>query len=81
MPEADPEPKVPPESGRTPVVGSWRRCPVRGETEIHGRQTVCSARCRRERSCQREQAARQARDREIRTLLETALKKLGGGGP
>jgi hypothetical protein len=44
-----------------------------------GRQTACSARRRRERTRQREQAARQARDREIRALLETALKRLQEG--
>jgi hypothetical protein len=81
MSQADPEPKVPPETVRTPVVGSGRRCPVCGETELSGRQTACSAACRRERTRQREQAARQARDQEIRALLETALKKLQEEGP
>jgi hypothetical protein len=41
----------------------------------------CSASCRRERTRQREQAARDARDQEIRALLETALKKLQEGVP
>ena len=76
------EPEVPPETVRTlsssPVVGS-RRCPVCGKEELRGRQTVCSASCRRERTRQRERAARKARDREIRLLLETALKKLQEG--
>jgi predicted nucleic acid-binding Zn ribbon protein len=79
MSEADPEPKVPPESVRTPVVGSRRRCPVCQAVDLTGRQTACSASCRRERSRQRETAARQARDREIRALLETALRKLQEG--
>ena len=39
----------------------------------------CSASCRWERTRQREQAARDARDQEIRALLETALKKLQEG--
>ncbi len=81
MSQADPEPKVPPESVRTPVVGSGRRCPVCGETKLRGRQTTCSASCRRARTRQREKAARQARDREIRVLLETALRKLQEGVP
>jgi predicted nucleic acid-binding Zn ribbon protein len=82
MSAADPEPNVPPESVRTlsssPMVGS-RRCPVCQEADLTGRQTVCSARCRRERTRQRESAARQARDQEIRALLETALRKLQEG--
>jgi len=79
MSEANPEPKVPPESVRTPVVGSPRRCPVCQAVDLRGRQTVCSARCRRARTRQRETAARQARDQEIRVLLETALRKLQEG--
>jgi hypothetical protein len=47
--------------------------------DLTGRQTVCSASCRRARTRQRETAARQARDREIRMLLVTALKKLQEG--
>jgi hypothetical protein len=69
----------PPESVRTPVVGSGRRCPVCQAVDLTGRQTVCSARRRRERTRQREQATRQARDREIRALLEAALRKLQEG--
>jgi hypothetical protein len=69
-------PKVPPETVRTPVVGSGRRYPLCGETELHGRQTACSATCRRKRTRHRGPAARDARDREIRALLETVLKKL-----
>ena len=72
----DSEPEVPPESVRTSVVGSGRRYPVCGETELHGRQTACSATCRRERTRHREPAARDARDREIQALLEMVLKKL-----
>ena len=36
MSEAGPEPKVPPESARTPVVGSRRRCPVCREADLTG---------------------------------------------
>ena len=84
MSDVDPRPKVSPESVRTPssipVVGS-RRCPVCLAVELTGRQTTCSASCRRERTRQRETAARQARDREIQVLLEAALEKLQEGGP
>jgi predicted nucleic acid-binding Zn ribbon protein len=66
---------------RAPVVGSRRRCPVCQAVDLTGRQTVCSTRCRRARTRQRERAARQARDREIRALLEMALRKVEEGGP
>src|SRR5512142_2701469 len=46
MSEANAPPEVPPESVRTPVVGSPRRCPVCQAVDLTGRQTVCSARCR-----------------------------------
>jgi hypothetical protein len=81
MSEANAPPEVPPESVRTPVVGSPRRCPVCQAVDLAGRQTVCSAACRRGRTRQRGMAARQARDREIRALLEMALRKLEEGGP
>ena len=79
MPRANLQREVPPESVRTPVVGSGRPCPVCQAVDLTGRQTVCSARCRRERSRRREQAAREARDQEIRVLRETALRKLQEG--
>jgi predicted nucleic acid-binding Zn ribbon protein len=81
MSAVDPEPEGSPESVRTPVVGSGRGCPVCQAADLTGRQTVCSASCRWERTRQRETAARQARDREIRVLLETALRKLEDGRP
>ena len=74
MSAVTPEPKVPPESVRTPVVGSPRRCPVCQAVGLTGRQTVCSASCRRERTRQRERTAHEARDREVRALLETAKR-------
>jgi hypothetical protein len=63
-----------------PVIGS-RQCPVCRKQELQGQQTVCSAACRRERSRQREAEARRARDQEIRTLLEEALRRLGEAVP
>jgi predicted nucleic acid-binding Zn ribbon protein len=80
MSEVPPESKVPAETVRTPVVGS-RRCPVCGAEDLQGRQTACSASCRRERTRQREKAAREARHWEVRALLEAALEKLQEGGP
>jgi predicted nucleic acid-binding Zn ribbon protein len=72
--------QVPPESVRTPVVGS-RWCPVCEVAELRSRQTVCSATCRRERSRRREAERIRVRDREIRGLLEAALRKLKDGAP
>jgi hypothetical protein len=72
--------EVPAETVRTPVIGSGR-CSVCEVVELRGRQTVCSAACRRERSRRREAERRQARDREIAALLEAALRKLEKGSP
>lgn len=77
---ADSAPEVPPESVRTPVIGS-SRCYVCEVVKLRGRQTVCSAACRRERSRRREAERRRARDREIAALLEAALRKLQEGTP
>ncbi len=72
--------EVPPESVRTPVVGS-SRCSVCEVAELRGRQTVCSAACRRERSRRRAAERWRARDQEIAALLEAALRKLEKGSP
>ena len=76
-------PEVPPASVRTPpgagLLGS-SRCPVCQAAELRGRQTVCSARRRRERSRRRPDEARRARDEAIRRLLEAALRVLNVGG-
>jgi hypothetical protein len=55
-------PHVPPETVRTPVGGS-RRCPVCDQSELRGRQTACSAACRRERSRRRTAEAQRRRGR------------------
>ena len=81
VPHVPPEPKVPPGSVRTPVVGSRAMMPGLPEGGPDGSETVCSASCRRERTRQREEAAREARDREIRAFFETALRKLHEGVP
>jgi hypothetical protein len=89
MSSSSPAPEVSPAGVRTPldtaltgqsVIGS-RRCSVCGVVELRGRQTVCSAACRRERSRRREAERRRARDREIRALLEAALRKFEEGSP
>jgi hypothetical protein len=61
------------------LVGS--PCPVSQERPLRRRQTVCSGSCRAKRWRARQVDQRRAsvsRDEEIRALLETALKKLGG---
>ena len=73
MAKVVPRAEVPPESVRTPVIAS--SCPV-CERDLAGRQTACSAACRRRRSREREAAIRATRNREIRALLEAALRKL-----
>jgi hypothetical protein len=57
-----------PDSVRTPVVGSL--CPVCRRVPLKGRQTVCSAACRRRRSRQREAEARTLREHAERATLE-----------
>jgi hypothetical protein len=59
------------------VVGS--PCPICRRVALRGRQTVCSAACRRRRSREREASKRARRDQKIRALLGAALRKTGGG--
>src|SRR5438094_585715 len=65
-------PEVSPESVRTlsggVLVGS--PCPVCGRVELRGRQTVCSAACRRERSRQKQAAELEALVTSIGQALE-----------
>lgn len=73
MSSADSAPQ--PGSGgvRTPSVGvvvGSRPCPVCGTRELEGKQTVCSGKCRVERSRRRREDALRTRDDEIRALLE-----------
>jgi predicted nucleic acid-binding Zn ribbon protein len=74
MPDPDRAPEVSPEGVRTLLVGSL--CPICGRAKLRGRQTVCSARCRRVRSRQRDEGRRQARNREIQALLFTAQESI-----
>lgn len=57
------------------VVGS-RRCPVCQEQPIHGRQEVCSGKCRAALSRRRKAEAQRARDERVRELLNAALAAL-----
>jgi predicted nucleic acid-binding Zn ribbon protein len=68
-------PEGPLESVRTLLIRS-PRCSVCRQTPLQGRQTVCSAACRRARSRQRRAARLAARDAELRRLLAAALAML-----
>lgn len=77
------EPEVPLPGVRTPLrgdAGGATLCPTCRRAPLRGQQTVCSPRCRVRRHRERRDAARRARDREIRGLLEAALRKLVEGG-
>jgi hypothetical protein len=64
---------------RTRACGRLPAVPVSDQSELHGRQTVYPAACRRERSRPRAAERREGRDRGIRVLLETVLRKLEEG--
>jgi predicted nucleic acid-binding Zn ribbon protein len=73
--------QVLPEAARALVGGSLvdsgdRRCPV-CQKPLRPRQRACSGRCRAEISRQRKDQARQARERQIQTLLRAALDLMG----
>jgi predicted nucleic acid-binding Zn ribbon protein len=78
MPEALPRPEVPAESVRTLpdsllVVSLCPVCEVNG---LRGRQTVCSAACRRERSRQRQESALRAEVLALRAQADALLAKV-----
>ncbi len=85
MPERKPTPTpdLSPQSVATPsMVAS---CPVCGRL-LTGRQTVCSGRCRIQRSMARRKAKQRERDAKVRLLLTEALGLLSeakdtGSGP
>ena len=79
MSEAQHVRKVSSEAVRTPVVGSSRPCRGCGINLGPDRKGVyCSARCRARDHRRRREVTLRTRDQEIRTLLEAALRKLGG---
>ena len=56
--------------------GSDRLCPVCHRVALQGRQTVCGAPCRIERSRQRKAQAQVDRDSKVRLHLKAALELL-----
>jgi hypothetical protein len=69
MKAPNPGPAVSVESVRT-LHG--RLCPICDARELRGRQTACSAACRRERSRQLAAARIEHRERRLRSALERA---------
>ena len=77
-----PDRQVSPEAVRALVTGhgvdsAQRLCPV-CRAQLTGRQRACSGKCRAALSRWRRAQGREARDQEIRALLEAALRKLEG---
>jgi predicted nucleic acid-binding Zn ribbon protein len=81
MPSRSPGAQVSPETVRAPVVASPRAtCEACGAPMAERKgKSACSAKCRAVLSRRRHDEVRQARDHEIRALLELALTKLGKG--
>jgi predicted nucleic acid-binding Zn ribbon protein len=48
-------------------------CPICETVPLHGKQTVCSAKCRIQKSMQTRAAKRAERDAKVRLLLAAAL--------
>lgn len=71
-----PPPDLTPASVATPVGGAPVVCPVCEQVPLHGRQTVCSPRCRIQRSMDRRAAKRRDMDANVRRLLKEALALL-----
>jgi len=74
----NPVPEASPESVRTlpqgVLVGSL--CPICERNELQGRQTVCSAACRRERSRQRERQSLRDEVMALRARADDLLSKI-----
>lgn len=68
-----PTPEHSPQSAATPLSGVPVYCPVCGKVPLHGKQTVCSPRCRIQRSMGRRAAKQTERDTKVRLLLREAL--------
>jgi hypothetical protein len=70
--------EVSPESVRTLSGGLLvvSLCPICRRQELRGRQTVCGAACRRERSRQRQESALRAEALAIRAQADALLAKI-----
>ena len=63
-----------PESVATHPSGVPVYCPVCEKVPLHGKQTVCSPRCRIQKSMARRAATRADRDARARILLRTVIE-------
>ena len=69
-------PEQRPASVATPPSGLPVYCPICETVPLHGKQTVCSAKCRIQRSMATRAAKRRNRDAQVRLLLTEALTLL-----
>jgi predicted nucleic acid-binding Zn ribbon protein len=69
-------PEHSPQSVVTPPAGLPVYCPVCHTVPLKGKQTVCSAKCRIQRSMATRAAKRRERDAQVRVLLTEALALL-----
>jgi len=78
MPQVDSSPEVSSQSVRTLPDGLRvvSLCPICRRNELQGRQTVCSAACRRERSQQRQETALRAEVLALRAQADALLAKV-----
>lgn len=82
MPRRAHQPEVPPEAERSGVVASPQPvCAVCGGPRDPRKREACSDRCRAALSRRRRDEAAQRRSREVRALLEAALRRLEEGTP
>jgi predicted nucleic acid-binding Zn ribbon protein len=66
-------PNLSPASVATPPSGVPVYCPICQTVPLQGKQTVCSPRCRIQRSMERRAAKQAERDAKVRLLLTEAL--------
>ena len=66
-----------PDCVATPPAGLPGYCPVCKMVPVQGKQTVCSAKCRIQKSMKRRAAQQTERDAKVRLLLRTAMESVG----
>ena len=71
-----PPPDLTPSSVATPLSGLPVYCPICAKVPLAGKQTVCSPKCRIQRSMRRRMAKQAERDATVRLHLRAALALL-----
>ena len=69
-----PTPDHSPKSVATPPARVPVYCPVCNKVPLHGKQTLCSPRCRIQRSMARRADTQRERDAKVRLLLRTVIE-------